>query len=100
MFLHTVFFWLKPTLSVSQLADFEKGVTSLRSIESVGTFFVGKPAPTRRPVIDHTYSYKLSLSFADQKNQDAYQIDSIHLLFVKQCSQYWDKVLVYDAEEI
>lgn len=98
MFLHTVLFWLRNDLTQAEKDQFEKGLKDLTAITTVKTSFFGKPAPTRRPVIDATYSYQLVLGFEDIKGHDAYQTDPIHLAFVKTCAPLWTKVLIYDAE--
>ena len=55
MFVHVVNFWLHKNLSAEDIALFEKGLSSLGTIEVVKTFSVGKPAETDRPVIDRSY---------------------------------------------
>jgi len=98
MLLHTVLFWLRPDLSTDEIVRFESGLKELTTIASVKTAFFGKPASTRRPVIDASYSYQLVLGFDDLQGHDSYQIDPIHKNFVKTCAPLWTKVLIYDAE--
>jgi hypothetical protein len=98
MFLHTVLFWLRNDLTQAEKDQFEKGVDALTTIGTVKMKFIGKPAATRRPVIDASYSYQLVLGFDDIKGHDAYQSDPVHLKFVKECAPLWTKVLIYDAE--
>ncbi len=52
MFVHHVFFWLKPELNSDQQAAFEAGVSSLLAIKVLKSGDVGKPASTNRPVIE------------------------------------------------
>ena len=98
MFLHTVLFWLRDTLTQAEKDQFEKGLAALTTISTVKTKFFGKPATTRRPVIDTSYSYQLVLGFDDIQGHDAYQTDPIHLKFLTECAPFWTKVLIYDAE--
>ena len=56
MFVHSVYFWLKPDLTPTQRAQFWTGVRSLGDIPGVRSFFVGAPASTDRPVIDRSYA--------------------------------------------
>jgi hypothetical protein len=98
MFLHTVLFWLRDNLTQAEKEQFEKGLAELTTIGTVKTKFFGKPAATRRPVIDTSYSYQLVLGFDDIKGHDAYQTDPIHLKFLTACAPFWTKVLIYDAE--
>jgi hypothetical protein len=96
MFTHCVFFWLKDGASTNEIADFERGLSTLPGIPGVlhGTF--GVPAPSERPVVESSYSYALMLRFHDSAAHDAYQIHRIHQAFLEGCSKYWTKVVVYD----
>ena len=93
-----MYFWLKKDITPAQKAIFDKGVKSLITIKTVKYGDVGKPgATTDRPVIDKSYDYALLTVFEDVAGHDAYQIDPIHLQFLKDCKEFWDKVQVYDA---
>lgn len=99
MLVHTVFFWLKPDLTPAQRADFRRGVETLGTIKSVAQFHVGVPAATeRRPVIDHSFSVGITVICRDTAAEKAYQVDPIHLEFVRTCKDYWTRVQVYDFE--
>lgn len=100
MFIHHVFFWLKPELDQTQQAAFEAGVKSLLAVKTVKIGDVGQPATTDRPVIDRSYSYSLLLAFETLADHDAYQVDPIHLKFVDGCQQYWQRVQIYDSETV
>jgi hypothetical protein len=100
MFVHVVNFWLKKGLSEEEIQQFEAGVLSLEKVETVKDFNVGKPASTDRPVIDRSYDYCLLTTFVDEAGHDYYQTALIHLEFIKNCAQYWDRVLIYDSESI
>ncbi|PWV53801.1 Dabb family protein [Chitinophaga sp. S165] len=100
MFVHVVNFWLKPGLSEADIKKFEEGVQSLKVIESLVMFNVGKPASTDRPVIDRSYSYCELTVFNDEAGHDVYQKHPVHLAFVENCKHLWDKVLIYDSETI
>lgn len=100
MFVHVVNFWLKKGLSAAEIADFERGVKTLGTIEGLTQFNVGKPAATNRPVIDRTYDYCLLTVFEDEAGHDAYQVAPIHLKFIEDCAQYWERVLIYDSETV
>jgi hypothetical protein len=98
MFIHTVFFWLRPDLPPADRRAFEAGVASLRGVAGVRQAWWGRPAATNRPVIDRTYSCGLTLAFEDQAGHDAYQEDPIHLSFVEQNRDKWTRVQIYDYE--
>ena len=97
MFVHAVYFWLRPDLTPKQRAQFEAGVESLRKIEGVIAGYIGVPAPTDRPVIERGYSRALVLVFADQAAHDAYQEHPVHDRFRKECSSCWTSVRIFDS---
>lgn len=99
-FVHVVNFWLKKDLSQSDIIKFETGLLALKGIETIIAFNVGKPAPTDRPVIDRSYSYCLLTVFADSKGHDVYQLHELHLNFLENCKNLWEKVLIYDSISI
>ncbi|HYE71886.1 MAG TPA: Dabb family protein [Blastocatellia bacterium] len=98
MFVHSVYFWLKPELTEAETKAFWEGVRSLTTIKTVKFGFVGTPASTDRPVIDRSYSCKLVVAFDDLAGHDFYQEDPVHDQFRINCAPYWSKVLIYDAE--
>ncbi len=97
MFVHSVYFWLKPDLTEEQRAKFWDSVRSLRTIESARQCFIGTPASTDRPIIDRSYSCALVLLFDDQAGHDLYQDHPVHDKFRVECSPFWSKVVIYDA---
>jgi Stress responsive A/B Barrel Domain len=97
MFIHAVYFWLRPDLTADQQAQFHAGVQALITIETIQQAYVGTPAPTDRPVIERGYSAALIVIFADQSAHDHYQVHPIHDQFREQCSTLWEKVLIYDT---
>lgn len=96
-FVHTVYFWLKEA-NPENLAKLKEGVLTLGKIETILEGFVGTPASTRRPVIDHSYDLALTFIFYNKEDQDIYQDHPIHQAFVDNYKHLWSKVLVYDAE--
>ena len=97
MFVHCVYFWLKPGLSPAEIKQFVEGATSLTKIKTVRNGFLGKPASTDRPIIDRTYSYGMVVAFDDMAGHDAYQVDPIHDKF-RALAHLWGKVQIYDFE--
>lgn len=98
MFMHVVYFWLKPDLKPADRRGFMTKLKAMKKIPSVKFFHVGAPADTDRPVIDRTYSVALVTGFADKKGHDIYQDHKIHDDFRKQCAHCWMKVVIYDHE--
>jgi len=97
MFVHSVYFWLKPDLTEGQRAKFWEGARSLTTIESVRHGFAGSPASTDRPIIDRSYSCALIVMFDDDAGHEAYQVHPVHDKFREECATFWSKVLIYDA---
>jgi len=97
MFIHAVYFWLRPDLTPAQRAQFAAGVRSLVAIESVQQGYIGVPAPTDRPVIERSYSQSLVLVFADQAAHDAYQAHPVHEQFREECGGFWTSVRIFDS---
>ena len=97
MFVHCVYFWLKPGLPESEVRRFQAGAESLLRISSVRHGWVGKPADTDRPIIDRSYSYGLVVVFDDTAGHDAYQVDPIHDAF-RELAPLWNQIKIYDFE--
>jgi hypothetical protein len=98
MLVHSVYFWLRPELTPAQRADFRAAVEKLGDIKVVEKIHVGTPAATpKRPVIDDTYSIALTVVLADLAAQDAYQIDPVHVEFVRRYQPSWTRVVIYDV---
>ena len=95
---HHVFFWLKNPDSKEDLAKLLDGIRSLAAIETVRGIHVGVPASTeKRDVVDNSFSASEMLFFDDVAGQEAYQVHPLHQKFVREHSQLWSKVIVYDA---
>jgi hypothetical protein len=59
---------------------------------------IGTPAPVpARPVVDASYSFALTIAFADMAGHDAYQSDPLHQAFLANCRALWTRVQIYDA---
>lgn len=98
---HHVFFWLKNPTSAADKAKLIEGLNTLRKIDVLRLAKIGEPAATeKRDVIDNSYSISWLNFFDDVKGHDAYQIHPIHEAFVKNYSNLWSKVVVYDAQEL
>lgn len=100
MFVHSVYFWLRPDLTPEEEESFVRLARTLTEIEVVRHGFLGRPAPTNRPVIERGYSYSLTLVFDDLAGHDVYQPHPTHKAFVDACAGFWSKVIIYDAEGV
>jgi hypothetical protein len=95
---HQVYFWLKNPEDRQKLID---GVNTLKKIKTVRQIHVGIVAGTeKRDVIDSSWGVSLLLFFDDIAGEASYQTDPIHLDFVKNYSNLWSKVVIYDAEMV
>ena len=99
--IHHVFFWLKNPGSEEDLNKLIKGLQTLEKIETVRKIHIGIPAETEaRGVVDASYNASELLFFDDLAGQKTYQDHPIHKKFVEDCSQLWQKVIVYDSMDI
>jgi hypothetical protein len=95
---HHVFFWLRNPDSTEDRATLIRCLETLRSIEVVRGLHIGIPAPTaERGVVDSSFSVSELIWFDDAISERVYQNHPVHLTFVRNCSQLWSKVVVYDA---
>ena len=95
--IHTVFFWVKEGTSDGDKAFFEQGLAKLGTCPQIQDFYWGPPAPTEaRDVVDNSYSYAINVHFASVADQDAYQQEPIHLAFIEDHKDIWERVVVYD----
>lgn len=97
-FVHTVFFWLKEKSNTEHYNMLHEGLIKLADNDLMIDSYVGKPAATDRAVIDASYDFSITLIFKNKADQDTYQIHPQHLTFIDTCAQYWERVVVYDAE--
>ncbi|NML37621.1 Dabb family protein [Chitinophaga sp. G-6-1-13] len=98
---HHVFFWLKNPGSTADRDKLVEGIKTLSRIPAVGQLHVGVVANTeKREVVDASWAVSELIFFRDLASQAAYQTHPIHLDFVKNYSSLWEKVVVYDAQEV
>jgi hypothetical protein len=99
-FVHHVYFWLKKPVTPEGIARFEKGLKALVAIDFIVDYHLGIPAGTSREVVDGSYSYSLLVIFKNRADQDSYQPHPTHQKFIADCSDLWEKVVVYDSVSI
>ena len=96
-FIHTVFFWMNENVTDEQKTNFAKnGLGELVKVSSIYKSYFGPPAKTPREVVDNSYDFALICHFKNKEDQDAYQIDSVHLRFIEDYKDLWKSVIVYD----
>ena len=97
--IHNVYFWFTEDTTDEQMKVFEQGLVELAKVPSIAKFYWGPPAKTElREVVDNTYDYAINVFFESVEKQEAYQIDPLHLKFVKDYEALFEKVIVYDNE--
>ena len=95
-FVHTVYFWLKDD-NPELVNDFiNNGLPALAKVPSIQSVSWGPPAGTPREVVDNSYDIAWIVNFASAEDQDAYQVDSLHVVFVDKYKSIFEKVQVYD----
>jgi Stress responsive A/B Barrel Domain len=100
MLVHSVYFWLKPGLRPAARRRFRAALGRLAAIRTVGRIHVGPPAKLeKRDVTDRSFDFALTITFRNAAAHDAYQVDPIHLAFVKANKPLWSSVKVFDSEE-
>ena len=101
IFVHHVFFWLINPSNKEDRISFEKSLHNFidRSV-FIKTKHIGVPAKTNREVIDNSYTYSLLVTFKDKADHDKYQEEPNHKQFIKESSRLWNKVVVFDSENI
>jgi hypothetical protein len=98
---HHVFFWLKNPSSKGDLDKLLAGLRTLKKIKTVRKLYIGVPASTeKRDVVDNSYHASELMFFDNLEDQKAYQDDPIHKKFVEDCSHLWEKVIVYDVQDV
>lgn len=95
---HHVYFWLKEEFKTSEhRAAFEKGLDSLFEIDLAKGGRWAVPAKVMpRPVIDQSWDYATSMLFDSVEDQDAYQVDPSHEVFIASFKDWWAQVQVRD----
>ncbi len=99
--MHHVFFWLNEPQNEAHRKQFEKALEALLKVETITVSHVGIPAATEeRGVVDNTYTYSYMVMFDTLEDQLIYQKHPIHLKFIEENSNLWNKVVVYDSVDI
>ncbi|WP_435624537.1 Dabb family protein [Flagellimonas sp.] len=97
-FAHTVYFWFKNPDDVEGRTRFETSLKKfLRDSKFAKTNFVGIPPKSIRDVVDDSFTYSLIVTFDSAESQEGYQEEEAHLLFIEECKDLWERVVVYDS---
>ncbi len=97
MFIHHVYFWLKPGTSAAEREALARDCRTLLSeIPGVRHLWAGEPAMTPREVVDNSYDVGLCVILDDAKAHDVYQDHPRHKEFIARHKDHWGRVQVYD----
>ncbi|HTG37315.1 Dabb family protein [Sphingomonas sp.] len=96
-FVHHVFFYLKRPGNVQDKARLAAALERLARAPTIRSYQVGEHAGTTRAVIERGYDLSWTLTFDSAADQEAYQVDPIHLDFVRENEGLWSRVVVYDT---
>ena len=99
-FVHQVYVWLKNPQSEEDKNKVIEGMRKLSAVKTIRQFHIGVPVPSQRDVVDSSYTLSWLVLFDSKQDEEAYQVDPIHLEFVKTCSPYWNKVVVHDSVRV
>lgn len=97
-FAHTVYFWFKNPDDQAARMTFENSLkTFLKNSKFAKTNFIGTPPKASRDVVDGSFTYSLIVTFESAEAQEGYQKEQAHLIFIEECKDFWEKVIVYDS---
>ncbi len=97
-FAHTVYFWFKNPDNELDRARFETSLKKfLKNSKFAKTNFIGTPPTATRDVVDGSFTYSLIVTFESAEAQENYQKEEAHLIFIEECKELWEKVIVYDS---
>jgi hypothetical protein len=100
VFVHHVYFWLKAPGDPQAREALVTGLRKLAAAPDILWSHIGLPAESERGVVDDSYSVSWLVFLADRAAEERYQVDPIHLKFVEDCSPLWERVVVYDTEQV
>ena len=97
-FAHTVYFWFKNPDDPKGKTRFEASLKKfLKNSKFAKTNFIGVPPKSTRDVVDDSFTYSLIVTFDSAESQEGYQNEEAHWLFIEECKDLWEKVVVYDS---
>jgi hypothetical protein len=100
MFIHTVYFWLKPGTPEEARAQLVRDCREyLGKVPSVRHLWAGLPAMTPREVVDNSYAVGLTVILDDTSGHDVYQEHPLHKDFIARNKEHWQRVQIYDHVE-
>ena len=100
MFVHAVYFWMKPEATDAHRAQLIADAKSyLGKVPGVRQLWAGGPAMTPREVVDNSYAVGLLVALDNSAAHDVYQTHPLHLEFIARNKANWDRVKIYDFND-
>ena len=97
-YVHVVYFWLKDPANRDDRKALEASLHKfMQNSKYAKTKFIGIPPKASRDVVDDSFAYNLVLTFGSAEEQELYQNEEAHLLFIEESQDLWERVVVYDA---
>lgn len=95
---HHVYFWLKDECRTERHHEqFQSALKELCEIPLPDRALWAVPAAVElRPVVDQSWDYALSMSFASVSDHDEYQVHPDHSRFIETYKGWWANVRVSD----
>lgn len=95
--IHTVYFYAAEGLTDQRKKEFlEIGLPALAKSTTLQKVYYGPPSGVGREIVDNDYLAAWICHFKSIADHDAYQVDPIHLKFIEDYKDVWEKVLIYD----
>ena len=100
MFVHAVYFWMKPGTPDSTRQQLIQDCHQyLGKIPDVQHLWAGRPAMTPREVVDNSYDVGLLVVLKDDAGHEAYQKHALHMDFIDRNKPHWQRVQIYDHRD-
>ncbi len=97
---HIVLCWMDSTVSEESVDSLIIETKKLDEIPGVETLTVGRPVPSERPIVDDSFSFGITMTFASEETMNAYLSDERHTSFVgTHIKPRLAKLIVYDIVE-
>lgn len=96
-FMHHVYFWLNEPENQEHLDRLVTGLERMKAIETIQQARIGFPAGTPREVVDNSYAIYWLVTFNSTADWQVYNDHPIHEQFVREVSDVWSRVIVYDT---
>ena len=99
-FVHVVFFWLKEPGNMESRKKFEfEFRTFIENVPEISSYHMGTPSDTPdRDVVDKSFTYSLLTTFKTREDYSVYADHPLHLKFIENAGDLWEKVVVYDSD--